>query len=457
GQTQTQLHEFESIAYGWIYETVDGQYQPVQGAVVIIYSGQGSDRIEWDAGKYGQMNPVISPSSGAIAFYVPNGIYTVTVGKNGYEDKEIVVNVRNNILSPSIELARLEEEVVVQEDVGSIGQVVDATLISVTSVVETINTIRELPEVQTVASVAKPVVIAAALGSIGVLSSSFNLLTFLRYLFSSPALFFARRKRRKVGTVYNSISKVPIDLATIRLFTKEGKLVKTTVSDKHGRYIFKAQPGVYKIEVKKAGFVFPSEYMAGKTKDVVFDDVYDQGDIEVTEANVIISANIPMDPSQEIKYHESKSLIFRRFLRIFCHVLALSGLLIAIIILIIQPTILSLGIVILHTIIYSITHFLTAWRKKKGWGIVNDGQKQKPLKNTVVRLFEPEFNRLIESTVTDGNGKYAFMAGPNKYFLTFEQPGYEHQEVRPIDFSSKKEPDVISVDVSLSKKIANAV
>jgi len=38
--------------------------------------------------------------------------------------------------------------------------------------------------------------------------------------------------------------------------------------------------------------------------------------------------------------------------------------------------------------------------------------------------------------------------------MTFERPGYEKQEVRPIDFSSNKEPDVISVDVSL-KKVGN--
>ena len=127
---------------------------------------------------------------------------------------------------------------------------------------------------------------------------------------------------------------------------------------------------------------------------------------------------------------------------------------VSIVIFIIQPSITTLAFVVLHSLVYLVVAILTHWHKKKGWGIVADASKSKLLANTVVRLFEPAFNRLIESTVTDAKGRYAFMAGPNQYFMTFERPGYEKQEVRPIDFSSNKEPDVISVDVSL-KKVGN--
>jgi hypothetical protein len=450
GETQAQSHEFDSVSSGLIYEILDDVVIPIQDAVVIVYYGEGSSRIQWDAHSYGQSNPFVTDDDGAIAFYVPNGIYTISVGKTGYEDSEIVLNVTNNILAPLIELQRIEAQQVIDEDVGG---VIDTT----TSALNTINNIRQLPIVQVVADVATPAAIAVAVSGVAALFSSFNLLSFLRYLFSSPALFFARRRRKNIGTVYNAISKVPIDLATIRLLDSNGKLIKTTVSDRQGRYIIKASPGLYLLDVKKTGFVFPSQYMFGKDKDVIYENIYFGGKIEVKEDNIIISANIPLDPSQDVSLHSASKLLFTRFLRVVCHVLAISGLILAIVIFMIQPTIVSGCIVVLHIVIYSLTRLLTMWHKTKGWGVVSDMQKRKPIKNTVVRLFEPEFNRLIESTITDGNGRYAFLAGPNNYYITFEHPEFDKQEVRPIDYSKKTEPDLLTVDISLKQKTQNTV
>ena len=454
GEVVTDVQSWGVAQYGWVYEDLEGESRGVEDVVVIIYEGSGDERVQWDAGSYGQSNPTFSGGSGAIAFYVPNGTYTVTAGKNGYEDAEVTVRVTNNVLAPVIEVVRTIEivGVVDEEPEGVVVTTVTAAVDTVVVFAETINEVRELPAVQAAASVTKPVAIATVVGSAGVLSSSFNLIPFLRYLFSSPILFFARRKRKRIGTIYNAITKLPIDLATIRLYSESGKLVKTTVSDGSGNYILRVKPGKYRVEVKKAGFVFPSEYVQGADADEMFEDIYTQGIIEVTEGDVVIAANIPIDPSQDDKYHAPKKLIFKRFLRTFQNVLAIAGLIMALVILVIQPSIVSIGLVAVHVMVYGVTKLLTKWRKKKGWGIVSDAGIKKALPNAVVRLFEPKFHKLIESTITDGSGRYAFMAGPNQYYMTFEKPGYEKQEVGQIDLSGKKEPELISVDTLLKKQ-----
>jgi len=347
------------------------------------------------------------------------------------------------------------DDVVIEETgvVASVQQVVEKTVENIQDAVNFVNEIRESPQIQTYGYIARPVTVAAAVGSAGVLSSSFNLLNFIRYLFSSPILFIARRKRRQFGIIYNAITKVPLDLAIVRLYSESGKLVKTMVTDKEGRYFFKIDPGKYQIQVTKQGFDYPSDYLKGKKDDGEYLDVYTGGIIEVTDKNVVISANIPLDPTQSDKYPTPKKLIVSRFLRTLQHVLALSGLILAVIVVIISPTLFSFGLLLIHVLVYSITRVLAKSKKKKGWGIVSAVRDGNPIANTVVRLFEPEYNKLIESTLTDGKGRYAFLAGPNEYFVTFERAGFDRQEVRPIDFTKNVEPKVISVDVKLEQKV----
>ncbi|PIZ53979.1 hypothetical protein COY25_02730 [Candidatus Uhrbacteria bacterium CG_4_10_14_0_2_um_filter_41_7] len=462
----TEVYSVGVQELGQIVERLDGQTVPVTGAISIIYEMKDGTKNQWNGGFYGQDNPVVTKESGAIGWYVPNGTYVITAAKSGYDDVEEVVVVKNNILSPQIFLVR-SKEVIVPPTPTSVPETL-ATAVTVKEVmqdpitqfnlladeaVQAINEFRNSPEVQVVADVSEPVIVASAVSSAVVLASSFNLLPLLQYMFSAPILFLARRKRQNFGLVYNAITKVPIDLAIVRLYTEAGKLIRTMVTDQEGRYFFKTEPGRYKIQVMKNGFIFPTQYLKGQKEDGAFLDLYTSGVIEVRSGDVIITANIPLDPSDAPKFHRAKSLILKRFLRILQNIIAISGVVLAGIVLFIKPSTLSVVMIVLQIVIYAITKKIATPKKRKGWGIVSEANKKTSIANAVVRLFEPRYNKLIETTVTDRNGRYAFLAGQNEYYVTIEKQGYKKSEIRPIDYSKMGVPTPISIDVVMEKAV----
>ena len=153
------------------------------------------------------------------------------------------------------------------------------------------------PEVE---KISRRVVAPVTTGVVAVSTFSFisfsNLLPFLRLLFLQPLLLLGYRKREKWGQVYNALSKLPVDLAVVRLLDAESnKVVQTKVTDKEGRYAFVVEPGKYKIEVQKANFSFPSNLLLGYKSDGRRPDIYHGEIIEVKEDDSTITVNIPLD------------------------------------------------------------------------------------------------------------------------------------------------------------------
>jgi hypothetical protein len=318
-------------------------------------------------------------------------------------------------------------------------------------VFETIDFIREQPEAQVAAEVSTPVVVASIVVSAVVLTSSFNLLAFLQYILFAPVLFIARRRRYSFGTVYNAYTKVPVDLATVKLFNREGIIVKTAVTDAKGRYFFTADPGDYRMSVTKKGFAFPSQYVK-TSEDGKWLDIYQHGTIRVTDQDAVISANIPFDPVASTDKHALPALKLKRFMRFSQRWVARIGVLVSLFIIFIQPGIVTVLLAVLQIGIYLLTRRLVRPEKRRGWGIVQEKKSASPLGNTVVRLFEPKYNKLIDSTLTDSRGRYAFLVGPNSYYVTFDKDGYERAELRPIDYTNEKDSKLVSVDVSMDPK-----
>jgi len=221
------------------------------------------------------------------------------------------------------------------------------------------------------------------------------------------------------------------------------------VTDREGRYFFLVRPGFYKISLTKKGFVFPSTYLSSEIQDGDYLDLYHQEVIEVTETNAVITANIPADPSQEESLHKPARVRFLRTLRRIQYSLSASGVLLAILFAILRPTYFSAGMIAIQLIVYLFVRRLARPHKPINWGIVYNKQTGRPVGNVVAQVFEPKFNRLIETQVTDSKGRYAFLLGPNQYFIRFDKPGFEREEVRPIDFSKEKNSKDFALDVSL--------
>jgi hypothetical protein len=434
---------------GAVRETLlDGSSRASVGATVQLFMADGVT--EWSGESFGQTNPLTTAADGTYAWYVPNGTYAVQATKSGFVPARRGISVTDHIVAVSLTLAE-EAEVIPPEPT------IPTDVIGVVSAVyEGIEQIRENPVVETAADVSIPVLAATAAISGLTLALSFNLLPFLQYLFTAPILFFGRRKRHGYGIVYNAVSKLPLDLATVRLFrVVEGgapRFVQSRVTDRGGRYAFLAQPGRYVLIASKSGFDFPSRTMDGKTSDLDYLDVYHGEAIEVTEANATIAANIPLDPTQAATTHAPARVVWKKRLRVLQEWVAVLGVLIATTFAVLYPSVITIGMAVLQVVLYLVVRRLAKAKKPTSWGIVYDSATGKPLDRVVARIFEPQYNKLLETTVTDAQGRYSFLLGPSSYYAVFQKEGYDNVEVRPIDLRSKKDPTEFSVKVALPKK-----
>ena len=456
---------------GGVYQVVDDEEAAVADATVTLYEVENGELIVWDGSPYNQDNPTTTNVDGTFAWYVPNGTYVVIVNAQGFETaqtSELVIE--NGIVNPVILLSALavsDEDAQIPLDEGEttsdnqgIGSVIQnvLSLSTLESAQQVLEAIRDLPGVETTAEISTPVLALTAGASIVVLSLAFDFLPFLQYFFTAPILFFARRKRKGYGIVYNAIGKMPIDLALVRLYQlthdeeatpSSGRLLQSRVTDKGGRYFFLVSPGRYRLTVTKAGFDFPSVYLTGERTDGQYLDVYHSEVIDVTASDVVITANIPMDPSQAQKYQAASSVVRKSRLRTLQHSVAVVGIVAAIIFAVIRPTVFSIGMIVAQACLYLLVRRLATPYKPVSWGIVYAKDTGRPLSRVVARIFEPKYNKLLETQVTDSKGRYAFLLGANEYFAIFNKEGYQTTEIKPIDYSLHREPASFSETVAL--------
>ncbi len=104
------------------------------------------------------------------------------------------------------------------------------------------------------------------------------------------------RKRKPWGVVYDAITKQPIDPAYVVLYDTAGKEIATSITDLDGRYGFLTSPGIFSIVANKTNYIFPSKILSGRIEDEMYADLYFGGPISVSDKNVVINKNIPMDP-----------------------------------------------------------------------------------------------------------------------------------------------------------------
>ena len=319
-----------------------------------------------------------------------------------------------------------------------------------------INSIIEIivtPEAQKVTTnYITPALIAVAVMNtipMAILLTSY-LLPYLHLIFVEPLLFLFRKKRKKWGVVYNALSKVPVDLAVVRLFrAKDNKLLQTRVTDKQGRYMFIIkEAGKYYISVIKNGFYFPTKYLSSDKQDAKYIDLYHGEAVEVTDKDAVITANIPLDPSEK-KIMPERQVIFGYLFKNLRLIVSYVGLILAGLIFLIYPTWITGISILFHIILFTIFMRLIVPGKPKSWGIVYDQKTKEPLHYAIVRIFDMKFNKLLETQVTDGKGRYSFLVGQNQYQLLAEKVGYIKKEIKPVDLVAKEE--IVDLDVGLAK------
>jgi len=298
--------------------------------------------------------------------------------------------------------------------------------------------------------VAAPLLVTAVAVNAVASVSAFNFISYLRYIFSQPLASLFRRKRRKWGTVYNALTKQPVDLAIVRLYqVADNRLVQSRVTDKIGRFMFLVAPGHYYLTVTKPNYVFPTAYLKEKKEDITFLDLYHGEMIEVTEDKVSITPNIPLDPLEDAR--PVKKVIVQYYLRKVQYAAAFSAVPLAAVSYAISPSWFTFALLIFHTLLYILFRRLGYEKAPKNWGIIYDHENKKPLTRAIARIYDKQYNKLLETRVTDNHGRYSFLVNKNLYYVTAEKLGYNKYQSSEIDLISKDREAVVGMDIGLQR------
>jgi len=272
----------------------------------------------------------------------------------------------------------------------------------------------------------------------------------LRFVFLQPLLLFGRKKRQSWGQVYNSLTKLPVDLAMVRLLNaKTKKILQSRVTDTQGRYFFIAEPGEYILEVTKPGFTFPSSILQGVKTDGKLVDIYHGEQVNVTENGIGITPNIPLDPAGINQ--TPRRIIWEKRWKVIQHAISVSGIVLTLISLYVAPVWYMWILLGVHIILYlAFVHYIKP-KKPNGWGLVYEKNSTSPVGSTVVRLFTKQYNKLVSTQVTDKKGRYAFLVGPSDYYVTYEKKGYKPETSESVHIDENEKNSVIKEKIGLEK------
>ena len=239
------------------------------------------------------------------------------------------------------------------------------------------------------------------------------------------AAFGLKRKNRPWGTVYDSVTKQPLDPAYVTLLDESENEVKGSITDLDGRYGFLLTAGRYHIRAGKTHYRFPSTKLSGKTSDALYRDLYFGDDIDVRGEGDVVFRNIPMDQEgfdwNEFQKGERKLTQF--FSRHDVWVVRISSTLFALgfiltgVALSVSPTVYNILTALLYGVLLALR---SRGFKPKALGLLEEKQSGTPLSFAVVRVLSPKGYQ-IARTICDAYGRYYCLVPPGEYQLQVEK------------------------------------
>jgi hypothetical protein len=261
-----------------------------------------------------------------------------------------------------------------------------------------------------------------------------------------PTLLGLKRRKRPWGTVYDSVTKQPLDPVHVTLFDESGKEIATTITDLDGRFGFLVPAGIYSIRAEKDGYQFPSRKMEGKQRDSLYGDLYQGETIEIRGEEDIIVKNIPMDnisfnwnefeKSQNknlMKFYSRRDLFFARV----AGLLFFTGIISSVILLFVLPSPVNYIVFGIYVLVIILRVFGVDTKKP---GYVFD-QNGFPLSFGIIKVFSAALNREVGHSVIGKTGKYYLLVPNGEYYLKISQKIGEddYREVMTTDIVKVKD------------------
>lgn len=228
-----------------------------------------------------------------------------------------------------------------------------------------------------------------------------------------------RKRRRPWGTVYDSVTKAPVDPAYVELFDQAGMKQAEAITDLDGRYGFLVPQGMYSMMVRKTNYTFPSKLVTLNGQDVIYHNLYFGGAFNVSDTVV---HDVPMDPqgydwNQHEKLRTNQTRFFHRLDPLFVRLLDLLFYLgfIAMVRQFVTSVNGTTGALLgLYTVLL-IGRFMSG--KPVLYGTVTKAGK--PLSYGVLRILQEDKELL--SKVIDGYGRYVALVPNGTYTMVIEE------------------------------------
>ena len=296
-------------------------------------------------------------------------------------------------------------------------------------VVQAVNTqvekavVTSQPVLQTTAIAAGPIVSAL---NPTIISNSLNWYHYLNHFISLLLSALGLRKRRRPwGVVYNAISKMPVDLAIVRLFDlKMNKLIETQVTDKEGRFSFLTVVGEYTVSVTKPPFIFPSAIVQGDV-DGDYAHVYHSTPFTIANAEEMIELSIPIDPPNP-KHEKVKHTLWVTVKTLAGHYSGVSlvlSLVVSIVLAIYIPSPMNSFLLLLNSL-FAISQAVLSTKKEKSWGMVFDVLTFEAIPLAAISIVNAKENKLLRTRLSDYAGRFSFLSPPGEYVLAISKDQY---------------------------------
>ncbi|MES2224691.1 MAG: carboxypeptidase regulatory-like domain-containing protein [Patescibacteria group bacterium] len=239
-------------------------------------------------------------------------------------------------------------------------------------------------------------------------------------------IFGLRKHARPWGTVYDSVTKQPIDPAYVILTDLQGNEVATSITDIDGRYGFSVPPGMYKIVANKTNYEFPSKKLAGRDADELYLNLYFGETVEVKEEGDIINKNIPLDQLNfdwnEFAKNEQKRLSYYRHSDIaiarIANVFFWLGFALAAVSLLSVQSLYNEIIFGIYVLMLIVRHYSPQFKQK---GAVNDAMTGQPMPFAIVHLISAATGQEVAHKVANRLGYYYGLVPNGTYTVVIDR------------------------------------
>ncbi len=236
-----------------------------------------------------------------------------------------------------------------------------------------------------------------------------------------------RRRKRPWGTVYDSVTKQPLDPVYVSLKDLNGREIASTITDLDGRFGFLVPPGRYKISAKKDNYEFPSQKLFGKDSDELYGNLYFETEIQIEGVEDLVIRNIPMD-STSFNWNEFEKANNKRLMKFYskrelflariANILFWIGLVISVGLLFGNPTKLNYILFGVYALVF-VLRSLGIKPKKPGY--VTEASTGFPLSFGIVRIFSKALNQEVAHAIIGKTGKYYVLVSNGEYYAKIER------------------------------------